>query len=440
MRLMESLLSKTMITQLSQFDSIFVGFSGGIDSTALLHTLSQQAVLHHKIHAIYIHHGLSQNADAWEEHCRSICNQLQVNFLSYKVKISQSSNIEEQAREARYQVFQTLLTAKDVLMLGHHAADQAETVLLQLMRGAGVDGLGAMEMVQPFGNAVLMRPLLTCTKDAILHYAEQNQLQWIEDESNQNERFMRNFIRNQIMPALVARWPKAIQNLARTAQHCQQAQKNLDDLATIDCKALLLYKDTLSLNAILHLSPERLTNVIRAWLKQCSTRYPSTKVLNEIVKNVISASSDANPEVQFGHYVIRRFRNQLYFSDSKKDAVVLQDSHWKTFPAPFACDAFQQKLFVKLSSSGFALPSNAHIEVRFRKGGESIRLRGQTKSLKKLFQEWAIPPWLRNKIPLLYVNHMLYVIVGYAVSDIAYSVDFTSMPKMNLFWGQVGAF
>ena len=213
-----------------------IAFSGGLDSTVLLHLLADLAK-HHSLpalSAIHIHHGLQAAADAWPQHCQSVCDTLGVPLLIERVSVQPGASLERAARDARYAVFSALTQADDVLLTGQHRDDQAETLLFRLLRGAGVRGLGAMPQQRPVGQGTLIRPLLDVARTELERYAKAHQLRWIEDPSNQDRQFSRNYLRHQVMPRLTGRWPQAQASMARSATHLREAQGLLDELAQMD--------------------------------------------------------------------------------------------------------------------------------------------------------------------------------------------------------------
>lgn len=413
------LIDEHWINQFVDYRKLYIGFSGGVDSTALLHALASQSAVFSKLHAVHVNHGLNALAVQWEHHCQAVCDALGVPLSIHRVDILKPSNLEEQARLARYGVFNELLTSDDGLVLAHHEDDQAETLLLHLMRGAGVDGLAAMEPIKPLVEGVILRPLLTCSRQRIESYARFHQLSWIEDDSNNNLCFSRNFLRHQIIPLLNEKWPAATQNIARAAVHCREAKKNLDTLANLDCFELTTHSNCLSIGKLKCLPRERMMNVLRVWLKKNNPYLPSAKIMNGIIDDVIYSREDSVPEVTFGENVIRRFQEKLFYQ--KLSSMSLETITWSTFPAPLKVN--ENTMYASMSKSGFCPPAGGCIQVRFRQGGELFRWHGQTKSLKKLFQQWTIPPWVRDSIPLIFVNDELAVVVGYAVSDHFYNAQ-----------------
>ena len=460
--MIKQLLDSEWLKRLQEFTHLIVGFSGGLDSTVLLHVLASHPFLQNKLLAVYVNHGISSNAFIWENHCRSVCQNLNIPFISKAVQVDSSSNLEENARKARYDVFTSLLTSNSCLILAHHRDDQAETLLLQLFRGAGIDGLAAMAELSALGAGTLVRPLLSVTRAELEEYAALHQLEWIEDESNEDIHYSRNYLRHQIMPLLEQRWPGVVGNISRTASHCQEAKINLESLAIQDCSELSGSGHVLNISSLLLLHFERITNVIRLWLKKNDIQLPSTVVLYRLIKDVIFARADAVPKISWNNIRIYRYQNNLYLekpeplSDPKHKITIheagispentssqaLEEERgklqleakitksiasiqtcveWTNFPKPLLIPQCAVELIAEKVKHGLVIPSGHKIWIGFRQGGEHIFWRGQTKQLKKLFQEWKIPPWKRDEIPLIYINDKLAVVVGYAVSDLFYS-------------------
>nr|WP_238400323.1 tRNA lysidine(34) synthetase TilS [Legionella bononiensis] len=405
---------------MEQFKKLIVGFSGGLDSTVLLHALYSQSSLRNKLLAVHINHGISPNALFWQSHCEAFCTHAGIPFISKTVEFDRSANIEEGARNARYEVFNSLLKDRDCLLLGHHMDDQAETVLLQLFRGAGVDGLAAMMESGSFGSGALSRPLLTCSRKQLEQYAAHYELTWIEDESNQDEHYSRNFIRQQIMPSLAAKWPGVVGNIARAASHCQQARLNLDELAVMDCSQLLSPSTRLCIESLKSLSVERLSNVLRVWLKKNQVQLPAAATFERLIHEAVFASEDAMPLISWDAVQIRRYKDSLYIVPSK-EMHLTECIEWTDFPQPLRCGDTGSCLLAQKAQEGIRISNDAKIHIQFRQGGELFFWHGQTKQLKKLFQDWGIPPWLRQNIPLVYINGQLAAVIGYAISDLFFT-------------------
>lgn len=403
MRVTNSLLNAEWIVRLASFSRLIVGLSGGLDSIVLLHCLNSIPVLARNVSAIHIHHGLSVFADEWLTFCERFCAQKGIALQTRHVELNNlSANIEEQARIARYDAFSELVNARDALLLAHHADDQAETILLQLMRGAGVDGLAAMLPLTPWRHSIIIRPFLQQTKACLQAYAIDHGLQWVNDDSNDNQAFSRNYIRHQVMPLLKARWPGVVNNLVRTTTHCQQAKINLRHLAYQDCPELKNDTRSLSLTAIQQYPFERLTNILRVWIGNCGIKLPSTQILYELVTQ-LAARCDAAVCIQWDKVLIRRYQNRLY---------LLNDLKTDVSPA--------QMVRLALSQKGLHLPPGCRMDIRFRTGGETFFWHGQQKILKKLWQQWQVPPWKRDIIPLIWIDDELAAVSGFAISDTHY--------------------
>ena len=420
-----SLLSAIWRKQLAQYDAIYVGFSGGLDSTVLLHTLAGCPELLSKLAPIHIHHGLSPSADDWQVHCATVCKALSLSLKTIVVHVNGQSNIEEAARTARYGAFADQVKKNQCLLTAHHQDDQVETLLLHLFRGAGVKGLSGIAETQTFKEGILARPFLGISRSTLLTYATSHHLSWIEDESNTNIHFSRNFLRHDVLPLLQTKWPGVVQNLARTSRLCRVAQANLDDLAVLDYPTLNAsgHEFLLAIDQLLHLSESRCMNVLRYWLHQQGVRCPSEDILQRVLDEVIYARIDADPLVNWDEVCIKRYEGSLYLLPCEvlapfDETIVV---FWEAFPEPLILPAVGV-LSGRATSSGLVINEGDRVEIRFRQGGERFRWHGQSKSLKKLMQSWLIPPWRRARIPLLYVNDVLAAVVGYAVSEL-YCLD-----------------
>jgi len=385
------------LAYLASHERLCIGLSGGLDSTVLLHALSREPALASKLQAVHVHHGLSPEADAWQAHCEAVCAALNIPLVVKHVQLDpKQPNLEEAARDARFLVFEACIQANMCLVLAHHQDDQAETLALRLLRGSGVDGLGAMQAYRPFGRGYLARPLLNTRKHQLEAYAKKHGLVWVEDESNHALKFSRNYLRHEIMPRLQSIWPRALESMSACAQHCQEAQANLQDLAYLDCPELAFKQSKLSLTALRDFPTRRLKQVLRVWLKNQNIKALSAAQLDVLLQDVIASKPDACPQLRLGKLTIRRYRDVLY--------VLREDDQVKAVEIP----ALPSDLYI---------PEGAHIEVRYRSGGETLVLNSQTKHLKSLLQIWGVPPWERDRIPLIYINNTLAAVLDFAIAD-----------------------
>lgn len=417
-------LLKENIAQYKDAKVLWVAYSGGCDSHALLHSLvSIRSDIKAEIKAIHINHGLSSLADEWEEHCRNICEDLSVAYTAIKVDASSvNRSPEEAARNARYAEWKKLLDKNEVLLLAHHQDDQAETVLLQLLRGSGVKGLAAMPAKQTFSKGLLCRPMLNFLREEIVSYAVVHHLNWIDDPSNFDTDFDRNFLRQDVIPLLETRWPSLKKTLSRTATHTAEADSLLTELAKQDWQ-LVRNNNQVGIKSLLELDEKRQRNVVRYWLASiCKLTLPDTIHLQRILNEVLTAAEDAKPEVIWRGGEVRRYQGLLYAQDKLVEPDNNLEMSWLNLESPLMINSVGLTVSA-YSSVGTGLSKNklknTEITLKFRQGGETCRPagRGQTHQLKKLFQEWQVPPWLRASIPLIYVNGELAGVVGYCYCE-----------------------
>lgn len=404
---------------LDHYKRIHIACSGGLDSSVLLHVLSQIPELKGRLCCLHINHGLHARAGVWQSACHSQAKMLDLPFkaLAVDAQALAGESPEQAARKARYRAFLASSKPQDVIALGHHQNDQAETLLLQLMRGSGLSGLAAMPTVREWKKRMLFRPLLSYSRAQLKAYAVTHRLRWIEDESNQDLAFDRNFMRHQILPQLEKRWPNAIANIARSAQHLGEAlhlNERLAEQVWQDAKEKT--QTQLSLTKLRLYRSDEIKAGLRFWLKKNQLTMPSTIKLEYIVESIYLAP-DKQPQISWLGGEVRRFKDRLYAFANALEAI---EEGWQTLwnmnqpcPLPHGC-----LMAVPSQGSGLkaTLPS---LTVRFRAGGERMQLAGRAHhhSLKKLFQEWEIPPWERDRIPLLYHGEVLVMVVGYAVAE-----------------------
>ncbi|MFV1972330.1 MAG: tRNA lysidine(34) synthetase TilS [Thiohalobacterales bacterium] len=402
----------------------WVAYSGGLDSHALLHAIAAlRDTLPGDLGAVHVNHGLQAVAADWAAHCETVCRQLEVPLVGLTVdaRPGAGDSPEAAARTARYAALECWLPAGHGLLTAQHRDDQAETLLLQLLRGSGVKGLAAMPAVAELGAGLLLRPLLDVSRRDLRAYAGQQRLHWVEDPSNMDTGLDRNYLRQHIVPELRQRWPAVAQTLARSAQHCAEAVRILEQVAAADVAELAgPAGDTLALDGLQALTPERRRNALRFWLQQRCGALPSTAVLSRILHDIPESRPDASPCVRWGGVEVRRYRNRLYLlrqapvrDPDRRLAWSLSDS--LELPAAGGTLHASRALGQGLRAAAISGP----VEVAFRQGGERCRPAGrhQHHSLKKLFQECGVPPWERPGIPLIYVNNELAAVAGFWVCE-----------------------
>jgi len=415
----QHLLSLPMPGSLQASPSYLVAYSGGLDSHVLLHVCSR---LELPVRAVHVHHGLQSQADSWVEHCTDVCAQLGIDLSVIHVNAAASNgdSPEDAARKARYAALASELKAGECLLTAHHADDQAETFLLQLMRGAGVAGLAAMPETKTFAGGWHARPLLVYSRSTIHEYARAEDLRWIEDPSNENTEFDRNLLRQTILPRLQQRWPAVARSIGNSARYQQEALELNQALARIDLAATLTQQaDVLSITKLQRLSRARQLNVLRYWLRLCAGRPPSRNVLLELMDTLLSAAAQTSPLLHWGNYELRVYQQQLYFLPVVKDDFAALNVSWDG-KTPVQLSENIVVTAVSMAGSGLDPCLREHnLSLRFRRSGERLQVAGKShhQDLKKLMQEAGIPPWQRARIPLLYVDDELACVCGYWLAE-----------------------
>lgn len=399
---------------------LLVAFSGGLDSTVLLHqlTLLRDSVAPTlQIRAMHIHHGLSTRADSWVTHCQSLCHQWNVPLEVAYVKLpAGGQGIEAEARQARYQALTQALFTDEVLLTAQHQDDQCETVLLALKRGSGPAGLSAMPERLDFAHTQLLRPLLNVSRIELECWAAEHHLTWIEDESNQDDKYDRNFLRLRVLPVIQQRWPYFARSVTRSAQLCGEQEQLLDELLAEQLAELMLDNGALHFAPLCAVSEARRFAILRRWLGHHQAMMPSRAALQRLWQEVALSREDASPRLQLGQHEVRRFQRALYW------VPVIQNDTDKIYPwpAPFEPLALGGLGILSLQHKGMAVRTphaDEAVTVRFKaRGLQYIAGRDRGRSLKKIWQELNIPPWQRETTPLLFYGEQLVAAVGIFVT------------------------
>ncbi len=412
---------------------LVLAYSGGVDSQVLAAGLAEFAKEYSQFQylLVYVHHGLSDNATDWQQHCEAMAAQYGLPIKVKQVAVKQGSRIslEASAREARYQALEQELSQGDILLTGHHQDDQLETLLLALKRGLGPKGLAAMGKRQRFADkAWLLRPLLEVARTDIETYAQYHQIAHIEDESNQDNRFDRNFLRLDVIPTLKARWPSIAQTAARSAQLCAEQQALIEQEISLRLPAMLVTTPhssyaALDLTLLAQQSPLWQAQLLRGFIAQAGLHMPSSVQLQQLLNQLLHAKADAKVEFKLKPMILRRFQHCLYVCAANPNPLVAMDITLSADKLQQWVLNNEQQLIAELQYLGIRVRmphDNEQVSVRYR-ANSSLRcyphFRDKGRELKKLWQELAVPPWLRAQTPLIYFNEQLVAVVGYWVEQ-----------------------
>jgi tRNA(Ile)-lysidine synthase len=409
-----------------------VAFSGGLDSTVLLAALCRLG-LPARVRAAHIDHGLQPQSAEWSTHCAATAAAFGAEFAAVRVAVDRTSGLglEGAAREARYRALGELLAPGEWLLTAHHGDDQLETLLLRLLRGTGVRGLRGIIAFGPFAAGSLGRPLLKFTREQLHAQALAWNLRWLEDPSNRDQRHDRNYLRSQVLPALLARWPEAAQSAERLAEQMTEAERLLDAVAAEDARPLAAPWHV-PRAALAALEPARQRNLLRHLLRAVGLATPSARKLEELRTALLEAHADSHALVQWPSGEGRVFRDALYFGPP------LPPGSPPDYSARLgAADAWtgpEGRLELVSAPAGHGLPESwlaAGLTLRFRAGGERFRPRGRQHhhTLKDLFQEDGVVPWMRARVPLLYRGEALV-----AIGDLWVSADDDVAPASEPRW------
>lgn len=421
---------------------LVLAYSGGVDSEVLAFGLSQFARQHPEFNylLVYVHHGLSDNAEAWAQHCleRGKYYDLPVTVERVAVNRGPRLSLEAEARKVRYQAIERHLSENDVLLTAHHEDDQLETILLALKRGQGPKGLAAMGQVQALAQGKQLRPLLDISREQIEGYAKQQGLVHIEDESNQDDKYDRNFLRLEIIPRLKARWPSIATTASRSAALCAEQQATLD-LQVSERLPLWLTQapyhtqSVFKLDGFAEQSADWQALLLRGFIESQGFALPSKVQLKQIITQLLNAKDDAKVHIRVGECEIRRFANQVYLFQYQTHKRYTQSVSWTLPQHDFIsllqgnstelvvspeglANGEQIRLIVTEQGPRVRLPwPDEVVSVRFQLAGQfrcHPHSRGKGRELKKLWQEFAIPPWVREKVGFVFYGEQLVMAIG----------------------------
>ena len=413
---------------LENYSRIAVAFSGGLDSSVLLHSLVSIPEFKEKVFAIHVNHGLSPNSKSWIKHCDKFCSGLGVNFIPLTIELENSKTNENILRKARYEALFSCLKQGDVLCTAHHQDDHIETILFRILRGTGIKGLAGIEKYSQMEGIDLIRPLISYSKKDLLDYANKFEVNWIEDESNEDLSISRNFIRKKVIPNLKNdNWPEYKNSISYLSSKAKEANEILDEIAYLDLKLCASESlDRLSILKIKELSHARAMNVLFTWLGINTHLGVSNKLTDQVYKSIILASESSNPVVTFGKkgqkgsFQIRRFNNFLHHLPLTETETLSNKKVWKwNSDDPLELPTGTLSMQVALGKGISTQLTEPGISIKGRIGGERCKPEGRSKSqkLKKLFQEYGVPPWVRDRIPLVYVGDQLAAVSDLWVCD-----------------------
>ena len=429
-----------MRTQVQTGDHLTIALSGGVDSVVLLDLLVPLASqMQLPLSAVHVNHGISPNADKWSGFCRNLCQSrnIPLEIAGVKVVRGPGASLEAAAREERYRIFRGLQT--DYIVLAQHLDDQAETLLLQLLRGAGVKGLSAMPVVRTVrkemseiasvnsipaleGRPKLLRPLLDVSRREIEDYARARALQWITDESNDEISFDRNFLRHELFPLMEKRFPAYRTTFLRASRHMAEASALLDELAEVD-SAQCAVPGKLHVEDLRKLGFPRARNLLRYTLTQHAVVLPSTVKLEEILRQLLSSCPDTKLHVVFGNTEIRCFRDRVHIRKAQTIVQAIPEACWhlvwrgeEQLPIPELGGTLR---FTRSMGAGIGLQkiNEQPVTIRLRQGGERLRTdcKRPRRSLKNLLREASLPPWQRQRLPLIFSGEQLICVPGIGV-------------------------
>ena len=419
-------LKQVLARTVSPGQRLLLGLSGGIDSLVLLDILAQlRETLGFQLSALHINHQISPNASTWATFCQEQCARrgIALNIVAVELPGRRQLGLEAAARAARYHAFHQ--QQADFIVLAHHLDDQVETLLLQMLRGAGVKGLSAMpqnSLQRSASTPSLLRPLLAIPRSTIEAYARNHALQWVEDESNIDISYDRNFLRHEIFPKLETHFPAYRKTLFRVSRNLSESAQLQDELAQLDAHSVLL-ENKLDAAKLASLSVPRAKNLVRYYLAEQGVTMPNAQRLEEIVRQLSSATEDASVHIEIGKFEIRRFRNQVSVYPLTKTIAIHPHWEWRGeaelgLPELQCVLSFQPSVGQGLSLVKLQQQS---VTIRLREGGERLKpdCHRPRRSLKNLLQEARIPPWQRQRLPLLYCGDQLVMALGIGI-DCAY--------------------
>ena len=410
---------------------VLLGYSGGVDSHVLLYELTRVASMHRlTVIALHGNHQILPNSNLWEQHSREVCNKIGVEFQSHRLSVDfdRAGGRENALREARYAWFKSVMNSGDVLVTAHHLDDQVETVLFRLFRGSGARGLAGISPVRSWGNGELYRPFIDLSRSDILEFAKSHHLEWVEDESNRDESFDRNFLRERLIPILRSRWPGSSAAVARASRHLAATEALLEQIGREDLERWHLTADEcqftnfgkMRISDLLAVSPERAANLLRCWGRKAVHEAPGSSQLFELLRQLERLNGAMKARLVWKSVEFRRYRDCLYLLPAQADPMPHVARYWVAEPSldlPVVGVRLRSRRIVGegIRASGTNI---SDIEVRWYNKKIGLRLaRGaRTRTLRNLFQERGVPPWERWRLPVLCIDNAVAYVPGIGVA------------------------
>lgn len=413
--------------KINKYSNFLLAYSGGLDSTVLLDQLIKLRDFYNlnlKIRAIHINHGINAESDNWVQHCQKKCNYYKIPLLIKYINLDIKKNIEKEARLKRYNIFEKTLKKEEILLTAHHLIDQCETVLLALKRGSGIVGLSGIPYTRKIGKNLLLRPFLDKTKTELKQWALKYKLSWIEDSSNNDIKYDRNFLRNIILPVIFKKWPSFYLNVNRSSEICREQENLLNELLLPILDKMINNDGSLSTDNFDKMSHAYRNFVLRKWIINKVKIIPSRNFINILWKEVINSKPDASPKLNIQKYEIRRYRKNIYLIKkyiSLKNYIIIWKNPRKNLLLP------QNLGSLCINNKGMKIRKpllNEIINIRFQCNNKvDVCNFFKRKKIKKIWQENNVPIWERNRIPMLFYNKELIAVIGFFVTKKGFCVN-----------------
>lgn len=417
---------------------VLVAYSGGLDSSVLLHACQQLLLAGYlgSLRAVHADHGIQKESQDWAQFCELTCRNFEIDLIVERFELAIIGDTSEaKARKERYRLFEKLLEPNEVLLTAHHNDDQVETLLFRLFRGAGINGLKGMPVSRKVGVGILRRPLLEITRKDLEAYANRFDLAWVDDPSNKEVDYSRNFIRNKIIPLISEKWPSINRTLSQFSKHAQEQTEILNEVAEQDLSLKQNNTSSIDCEALSKLSLARQKNALHFWARSNSQLSPASNEIDQLI-NQLDAAKKQSIKVKLAGGWVQSYKSKLFFCNAEQTEAILEPIVWKDLTKTLRLDGgisitMTKKTNANLPESQMSKSETSNyffavkppkptdiVTIKAREGGEVVRpsYREKSTSLKNIYQELEIPPWQRLGLPLVYYNDQLVTAVGAFVS------------------------